>query len=111
MTRRGVDTGHLTTPGTGGELLFVVARSDVVTITVGVPETEAPFVNPGDPARVRLQALEGKTFEGQVTRTAWALDPATRTLRAEIDLPNADDRCGRGSTPTRPSSPRSTRTH
>ena len=91
VVRRAVDTGHLTTPGAGGELLFVVARSDVVTIKVGVPETDAPFVNAGDPARVRLQALEGNPFEGKVTRTAWALDPATRTLRTEIDLPNADD--------------------
>ena len=81
----------LETPGASGELLFIIARSDVVTITVGVPETDAPFVNPGDQAEIRLQALEGKTFEGKVTRTAWALDSATRTLRAEIDLPNADD--------------------
>ena len=91
VTRRTVDTGHLTTPGASGELLFIVARSDIVTITVGVPETDAPFVNAGDPARVRLQALEGKIFEGKVTRTGWALDPATRTLQAEIDLPNQDD--------------------
>jgi RND family efflux transporter MFP subunit len=90
VIRRGVDTGHLTTPGASGDLLFIVARSDVVTITVGVPETDAPFVDPGDSARVRLQALEGKSFEGKVTRTAWALDAATRTLRVEIDLPNPD---------------------
>jgi RND family efflux transporter MFP subunit len=91
VTRRGIDTGHLTTPGASGELLFIVARSDIVTITVGIPETDAPFVNAGDQARVRLQALEGKTFEGKVTRTAWALDAATRTLRTEIDLPNSGD--------------------
>lgn len=91
VIRRGVDTGHLTTPGATGELLFIVARSDVATITVGVPETDAPFVNPGDQATVRLQALAGKSFEGKVTRTAWALDSATRTLRTEIDLSNADD--------------------
>jgi HlyD family secretion protein len=91
VTRRGIDTGHLTTPGAGGELLFIVARSDIVTITVGVPETDAPFVNAGDEARVRLQALDGKTFAGKVTRTAWALDATTRTLRVEIDLPNPDE--------------------
>jgi HlyD family secretion protein len=91
VTRRGVDTGHLTTPGASGELLFTVARSDIVTITVGIPETDAPFVNPGDRARVRLQALEGRIFEGTVTRTAWALDTTTRTLRTEIDLRNVDD--------------------
>jgi len=91
VVKRGIDTGHLTTPGADGEPLFIVARSGIVTITVGVPETDAPYVNMNDQARVRLQALEGKTFEGKVTRTSWALDSATRTLRTEIDLPNSDD--------------------
>ncbi|MFO0887795.1 MAG: efflux RND transporter periplasmic adaptor subunit [Isosphaeraceae bacterium] len=91
VTTRGIDSGHLTTAGTSGEPLFIVARSDVATITVGVPETEAPFVNPGDRAMVRLQALGGRAFEGKVTRTAWALHPSTRTLRAEIDLPNPEN--------------------
>ena len=91
VIKRNVDPGHLTTPGATGELLFIVARSDIVTITVGVPETDAPFVNSRDPATVRLQAVEGKIFEGAVTRTAWALDSATRTLQTEIDLPNKDD--------------------
>ena len=90
VTRRGIDTGHLTTPGAGGEPLFVVTRSGVVTISVGVPETEAARVDVGDRAQVRLQALEGKTFDGTVARTAWALDAPTRTLRVEIDLANPD---------------------
>ena len=91
VTRRKVDTGQLTTPGTTGEPLFVVARTETVTISVGVPETEAPFVRAGNPAQVRLLAVEGRTFAGKVTRTAWALESATRTLLAEIDLPNQDD--------------------
>ncbi|WP_165074388.1 efflux RND transporter periplasmic adaptor subunit [Paludisphaera rhizosphaerae] len=91
VVRRKVDRGQLTTPGTSGEPLFLVARHDVATISVGVPEADAPFVNPGDPARVRLLALGDKTFEGTVTRTAWALDSATRTLLVEIDLPNPEE--------------------
>jgi HlyD family secretion protein len=91
VTKRAVDTGHLTTPGASGELLFVVVRSDLVTISVGVPENDAPFVKTGDSARIRLQALEGKSFDGKVTRTSWALDASTRTLRVEIDLPNPDN--------------------
>jgi len=91
VVRRRVDTGHLTTPGTTGEPLFVVARHDVVTISVGVPEAAAPFVNPGDEAQIRLLALDDRTFAGKVTRTAWALDSETRTLQAEIDFPNPDN--------------------
>ncbi len=91
VIRRNFDTGHLTMPGASGDPLFVVARSDVVTVSVGVPEVDAPLVGVGDAAEVRLQALDGRTFKGKVTRTSWSLDPATRTLRAEIDLPNTDD--------------------
>jgi RND family efflux transporter MFP subunit len=90
ITRRHVDTGHLTTPGAHGEPLFVVARFDLVTIAVDVPELYAPAVGPGDPVSIRLQALDGRTLKGQVTRTSWALDPRARTLRVEIDLPNPD---------------------
>jgi RND family efflux transporter MFP subunit len=90
VTRRGIDTGQLTTAGTGGDPLYMVARTDIVTISVGVPETDAPFVNAGDPAHIRLLALEGRVFEGTVTRTSWALDPGTRTLLTEIDIPNPD---------------------
>lgn len=90
VTRRGVDTGHLTVPGGAGEPLFVVARTDRVRVSVGVPETDAPSVEPGDPATVRVQALGGRAFEGAVARTSYALDAATRTLRAEVDLANPD---------------------
>jgi len=90
VIRKKIDTGQLTTAGTSGEPLYMIARTDVVTISVGVPEIDAPYVNAGDPARVRLLAVDGQTFEGKVTRTAWALDSATRTLLTEIDLPNPD---------------------
>ena len=90
VTRRNLDTGHLTVPGGQGEPLFVVARSDLVTVVVAVPELFAAAVEPGDRALIKLQAIPGKTFEGKVTRTAYALDAKSRTLRAEIDLPNPD---------------------
>jgi HlyD family secretion protein len=88
ITRRNVDTGHLTRPGSDAPPLFVAARTDVVTIVVDVPETYAAEVNKGDRATVKLQAMKGQTVEGTVTRTAWALDPRTRTIRVEIDIPN-----------------------
>jgi RND family efflux transporter MFP subunit len=88
ITRRHVDVGDLTTPGTQGDPLFIVARDDLVRITVSVPEMYATEVDPGDRAIVRLQAVSGKEFEGKVTRTSWALDAKNRTLRTEIDVPN-----------------------
>jgi RND family efflux transporter MFP subunit len=90
VTARNVDTGHLTVPGGSADPLFVVARTDRVRISVGVPEADAPLIDRGDRAEVRLQVLGGRVFEGTVTRTSWALDPTTRTLRAEIDLENPE---------------------
>jgi RND family efflux transporter MFP subunit len=88
VTQRNVDIGDLTQPGADQPPLFIVARSDIVTIWVAIPEVFAPAVNPGDRAVVELQALPGQPIKGIVTRTSWALDPKVRTLRAEIDIPN-----------------------
>ena len=88
VTHRNVDTGQLTRPGSDADPLFVVARSDIVTITVDVPEMFAVAVEPGNRATIALQAMKGRTVEGTVTRTSWSLDPRTRTLRVEIDIPN-----------------------
>jgi RND family efflux transporter MFP subunit len=88
ITRRNVDTGHLTRPGSDAPPLFIAARTDVVTIVVDVPETYAADVDKGDRASVKLQAMKGRTVEGKVTRTGWALDSKTRTIRTEIDIPN-----------------------
>ncbi|HUG66316.1 MAG TPA: efflux RND transporter periplasmic adaptor subunit [Pirellulaceae bacterium] len=94
VTERNVDTGHFVRPpqGSGSPSLFVVITADVVRIVAEIPELEAPLVNVGNRAFIRVQSLGGEEIEGQVTRTAWALDPASRTLRAEIDLPNPTGR-------------------
>jgi HlyD family secretion protein len=88
VTQRNVDTGDLTRPGADAEALFIIARSDIATIRVNVPEGFASEVNPGDRAEVKLQEMKGKTVEGKVSRISWALDPKTRTIRVEIDIPN-----------------------
>jgi RND family efflux transporter MFP subunit len=88
ITQRNVHTGHLTRPGSDAAPLFVAARSDILRIAVNIPETYSTDVNAGDPALIKLQAMKKQTIEGKVTRTAWALDPKTRTIRTEIDIPN-----------------------
>ena len=92
VTHRHVDVGDLTQPGTQGQPLFVVARDDLVRITVSVPEMYATEVEAGDRVLIRLQALAGRNFEGTVTRTSWTLDVKNRTLRTEIDVPNPKGR-------------------
>jgi RND family efflux transporter MFP subunit len=90
ITKRHVHKGHLTVPGGTGDPLFTVERIDRVRVAVGVPEVDAALVNAGDKAEVRLQALDGRIFEGKVARISWSLDESTRTLRVEIDLENPD---------------------
>jgi RND family efflux transporter MFP subunit len=59
-------------------------------IQLYVPQNAAVGVKPGIDAVVRVPEIPGRTFPGKVTRTADALDPATRTLLTEIDLLNPD---------------------
>jgi HlyD family secretion protein len=90
VTQRTVYKGHFIATAGNRDPLFVVMRGDPVRIFVDVPERDATSVNPRSRAIVRIQALGGKDFEGAVTRSAWALDRTSRTLRTEIDVPNPD---------------------
>jgi HlyD family secretion protein len=94
VTRRNINTDDFVQPPTAGkgEPLYVVERRDVMRVFVPVPETDAPWVGKGAQARVRVQALVGQEFNGKVARTSYSLDRTVRTLLAEIDLPNPDDR-------------------
>jgi multidrug efflux pump subunit AcrA (membrane-fusion protein) len=88
VTARHVDVGYFLQPTQPGEPLFVVTQADPVRIFVDVPEADAAWVKDGAKADVRVQAVRGRVFPGKVTRTAWALDARSRTLRTAIDLPN-----------------------
>jgi RND family efflux transporter MFP subunit len=92
VTQRNVDTGHFVQPATGpkGEALFVVMRTDRMRIRVEVPEADADWVSQGAPARIRIPVLKAYALTGNVTRTSWSLDRATRTLLAEMDVPDPD---------------------
>jgi HlyD family secretion protein len=68
--------------------LYVLNRIDPVLVIVGVPEADAAYVAPGTRARVRVPALANHEFEAKVTRTSWALNATSRTLAAQVELPN-----------------------
>ncbi|HVW37832.1 MAG TPA: efflux RND transporter periplasmic adaptor subunit, partial [Pirellulales bacterium] len=70
--------------------LFTVVQTNVVRIFVNVPESDAALVDVGDAVTIRVPALDGKDFSGQVARRSSALDASTRTLRTEIDVTTAD---------------------
>ncbi|MGO9597888.1 MAG: efflux RND transporter periplasmic adaptor subunit [Isosphaeraceae bacterium] len=68
--------------------IYVVDRTDIVRIFVDVPEQDANYVQIGTKATVVARAYRDEPIPGSVTRTSWALNVKSRTLRAEIDLPN-----------------------
>lgn len=93
VTRRTIDTGHFLQPGEGKrDPAFVVTRTNPVRVCIEVPENEAVLVRDGVRATFTVEALKGDSFGGEVSRSAWALDPKSRTLRAEIDLKNPEGR-------------------
>jgi RND family efflux transporter MFP subunit len=65
-----------------------LADFKTVRVQVAVPELEAPLVTKDQPVKVSVDALPGRTFEGKVTRYAYALDESSKTMLAEIQLPN-----------------------
>jgi len=99
VTRRNTDIGALINAGNSGsnQELFVIAQLDPIRVYVTVPELYAPAVRPGLKATIELPAYPGQRFTGNVARTAEAIDPATRTLRTEIDVPNRDGKLFPGS--------------
>src|ERR1019366_4987699 len=90
LTKRNVDPGALINAGGTGKELFDMARVDPLRVYVSVPQNYAPAIKTGMPAWVTLQERPGEKFTGTVVRTAEAIDPTTRTLLTEVDVPNRD---------------------
>jgi RND family efflux transporter MFP subunit len=94
VARRQVNRGDLVQAATSTRTtpLFKVQRIDTIRVFCDVPENEALHVRVGDGATVKVFGLNGAPIVGTITRFAYRLDPETRNMRTEIDLPNADER-------------------
>jgi RND family efflux transporter MFP subunit len=91
INQRNIDVGSLVqADATSGTFMFAIAHGNIMRIQLFVPQEAAVGVKPGVTAIVRVAEIPGHPFPGQVTRIADALDPGTRTLLTEIDVPNAD---------------------
>jgi membrane fusion protein, multidrug efflux system len=97
LTKRNVDPGALINAGGTGKELFDIAKVDPLRVFVSVPQNYAPAIKTGMPASVILQEFPGEKFSGTVVRTAESIDPTTRTLLTEVDVPNRDGRLLPGS--------------
>jgi RND family efflux transporter MFP subunit len=90
ITRRNVDIGMLINAGNGGtsQQLFFLAQTSPLRVYVRIPEIYANNIRGGLGAHLELTQYPGQKIEGKVVRTAEAIEPATRTLLAEVDVPN-----------------------
>jgi RND family efflux transporter MFP subunit len=88
ITLRNVDVGALV--GTGNTLLYRIAQTGTMRTFVNVPQATAAAVRVGQTATLTVSNFPGRTFIGRVTRTANALDPASRTMLVEVGVANPD---------------------
>ena len=88
ITVRNVDTGVLVSEG--NTLLFRIAQTNRLRTYLNLSQADASSVRVGQVASLTIPDLPGRKFAGAVTRTANALDPATRTLLTEVQVSNPD---------------------
>lgn len=92
VTERRIDIGNLVTAGnTSNTLLYRLSQETPLRVFVDVPQSvSGDLLKPGVSVQIKASNLPGVTINGEVARTANAINPQSRTLRIEVDIPNAD---------------------
>jgi RND family efflux transporter MFP subunit len=93
VTERRVDIGNLVTAGStnGNTLLYRVSQESPMRIFVDVPQSASgELMKAGVPVQITASSMPGRTFNGEIARTAKAINPQARTMRVEVDIPNED---------------------
>lgn len=92
ITERKIDIGNLVTAGSGSTTtsLYRMAQSDPLRIFVDVPQSASgELMSPGVPAEIHATGAVGGVFSGKIARSAESLNSQARTMRVEVDMPNA----------------------
>jgi RND family efflux transporter MFP subunit len=93
VTMRYADTGSLIQAGTSSNTqsmpVVQVSQSDLLRLRMPVPESDVPYIHEGGDVEIKVKAT-GQVFTGQIVRFTRALDPETRTMLIEVDVPNPD---------------------
>jgi RND family efflux transporter MFP subunit len=90
ITVRNIDVGALV--NTGSTMLFRIAQTNPLRTYLNVPQSSASDVHAGQTATLATPELPDRKFTGTVTRTSNSLDPSSRTLLVELQIPNPDGR-------------------
>jgi RND family efflux transporter MFP subunit len=92
VTMRYADTGSLIPAGTSennAQAVVRLAQSDLLRLRMPIPEEDVPLVHVGTMVTIHVQAT-GQQFPGSVIRFSRDVSNATRTMLAEVDVPNPD---------------------
>jgi cobalt-zinc-cadmium efflux system membrane fusion protein len=76
----------------GATQVFTISNTSSVWVLADVYQKDMPYVRVGDPVTVTTDSFAGEEFRGKISYIAAALDPATRTLQARIEVKNPDDK-------------------
>jgi RND family efflux transporter MFP subunit len=93
ITERKIDIGNLVTAGSASSTtsLYRMSQTDPLRVFVDVPQSAAEeMMKPGMPAEIRAAGSAAGRFAGKITRSAQAINAQARTMRVEVDVPNAD---------------------
>lgn len=90
ITKRFADLGSLIQEGTSSGTMPIVelAEDDLLRLRFPVPESETPLIHVGKAVQCSVDAVH-RTFAGRIARDEWAIDRSTRTMIAEVDVPNS----------------------
>lgn len=90
ITARNTDVGALIDAGSSGagRELFHLASTHRLRVYVNVPQAYAAEAVPGVEAELTLAEFPGKRFKGTLVRNTQSIDATSRTLLAEVDVPN-----------------------
>jgi RND family efflux transporter MFP subunit len=92
ITERKIDIGNLVTAGSGSTTtsLYRMAQTDPLRVFVDVPQSASgELMNAGAPAEIRATGAVGGVFSGKIARSAQSINAQARTMRVEVDMPNA----------------------
>ncbi len=102
VSERFVDPGALVQAASSSRTqaapLVSIARLDKLRVVADVPEPSVRFVRPGSNVDLQVEGYPGEKFPARVARIATVLDPGSRTMRIEVDVPNPGQRLRPGMT-------------
>jgi RND family efflux transporter MFP subunit len=93
IVQRHIDIGNLVTAGSSATTtsLYEISEDNPMRIFVDAPQSvAAQIMSPGVTAAITTAGEQSLRIEGKVARTAQAINPKSRTIRVEIDVPNRD---------------------